>query len=76
MCKIHHAAFDSKLLGIRPDLTLHVRQDVLLEVDGWMLEGGIQATHNKSLEVLPASTSAQPDSVRLESRYAEFLQPQ
>jgi putative restriction endonuclease len=39
LCKIHHAAFDHSILGIRPDLTLHVRQDILEEVDGWMLRG-------------------------------------
>lgn len=73
MCKIHHAAFDSQILGIRPDLTLHVRQDVLDEADGWMLEGGIQAVHNRALAVVPTMRNARPDAVRLEERYAEFL---
>lgn len=73
MCKIHHAAFDSRILGIRPDLTLHVREDVLDEVDGWMLKGGIQAVHNKSLEVIPTTPTARPDPVRLDERYAAFL---
>ena len=73
MCKIHHAAFDSRILGVRPDLTLHVRQDVLDEIDGWMLQGGIQGVHNKDLEVVPSLRAARPDPVRLEERYAEFL---
>lgn len=73
MCKIHHAAFDSKILGIRPDLTLHVRQDVLDERDGWMLTGGIQGVHNTSLAVLPSSRAAQPSRDRLEQRYSEFV---
>lgn len=73
LCKIHHAAFDSKILGIRPDLTLHVRQDVLEEVDGWMLKGGIQGVHNQSLAVLPTAKAARPSPARLERRYAEFL---
>lgn len=73
LCKIHHAAFDHRILGIRPDLTLHVRPDILEEVDGWMLKGGIQGVHDKSLEVIPATKSAQPDPARLETRYAEFL---
>lgn len=72
LCKIHHAAFDRSILGVRPDLTLHVRQDVLDEVDGWMLKGGIQGVHNKSLEVLP-NKAARPDRARLEERYASFL---
>lgn len=73
LCKIHHAAFDAKLLGIRPDLTLHVRSDVLDEVDGWMLKGGIQEVHNRSLEVLPTLRRDHPDIVRLDERYSEFL---
>lgn len=73
LCKIHHAAFDHKILGIRPDLTLHVRQDVLEEIDGWMLRGGIQGVHDKRLEVLPRERAARPDAIRLEYRYDEFL---
>ena len=73
LCKIHHAAFDSKLVGIRPDLTLHVRADVLDEVDGWMLKGGIQGVHNAKLEIVPRNRRAKPDPIRLEQRYAEFL---
>lgn len=73
LCKIHHAAFDANLLGIRPDLTLHVRDDVLQETDGWMLAGGIQGVHNTSLEILPRARALRPDPDRLEERYAEFL---
>ena len=73
MCKIHHAAFDSKILGIRPDLSLHVRQEILDEHDGWMLKGGIQGVHNTSLAVLPSVRAARPDVERLEQRYADFL---
>lgn len=73
LCKIHHAAFDAGILGVRPDLSLHVRQDVLEEVDGWMLKGGIQAVHNTKLAVIPGAQSARPDAVRLDERYAEFL---
>lgn len=73
MCKIHHAAFDAKILGVRPDLSLHVRKDVLDEIDGWMLKGGIQGIHNKNLEVIPSARAARPDPDRLEQRYAHFL---
>lgn len=73
LCKIHHAAFDNRILGVRPDLSLHVRQDVLEEVDGWMLKGGIQEIHNKVLEIVPRVKLARPDPARLEERYAEFL---
>lgn len=73
LCKIHHAAFDHSILGVRPDLTLHVRQDILEEVDGWMLKGGIQGVHNTSLGVIPSVNSARPSPERLEERYAAFL---
>ena len=73
LCKIHHGAFDANILGIRPDLTLHVRADVMDEVDGWMLAGGIQGVHNRPLEILPKSRASRPDPVRLEERYAAFL---
>lgn len=74
MCKIHHAAFDSRILGIRPDdLTLHIRQDVLDEVDGPMLRHGLQDMHDRTLMKLPRSRAAQPDRTRLETRYEEFV---
>lgn len=73
MCKIHHAAFDSEILGVRPDLTLHVRQDVLLERDGPMLRHGLQEMHNHKLMKLPTQRAARPDRSRLEERYEHFL---
>lgn len=73
MCKIHHAAFDLRILGVRPDLSLHVRQDILDEVDGPMLRHGLQEMHNRRLMKVPSRRAAQPDRDRLEERYAEFL---
>lgn len=73
LCKIHHAAFDKDFVGIRPDLTLHVRTDLLAEQDGWMLDGGIKGIHNSHLAVLPKRHDAQPDPTRLARRYARFL---
>lgn len=74
MCKIHHAAFDSKILGIRPDdLSLHIRQDILDEVDGPMLRHGLQDMHGRRLMKLPRSRHALPDSTRLRARYEDFL---
>lgn len=73
MCRIHHAAFDSKILGVRPDLTLHIRGDVLLEEDGPMLRHGLQEMHNHRLMKLPTHSAARPDRARLEERYEQFL---
>lgn len=73
MCKIHHAAFDSKILGIRPDLTLHIRGDILAEHDGPMLKHGLQEMHNAKLMKVPTRRAARPDRSRLDERYEEFL---
>jgi putative restriction endonuclease len=73
MCKIHHAAYDNRILGIRPDLTLHVRDDILAEVDGPMLRHGLQEMHDRPLMTVPKVKAARPDQARLERRYAEFL---
>jgi len=37
LCKLHHAAFDRHILGVRPDLVVEVRLDILREVDGPMV---------------------------------------
>ena len=71
LCKIHHAAFDHNILGIRPDLQVEVRVDVLEEVDGPMLLHGIQAMHGTKLAV-PSRRKEKPDSDRLEERYKKF----
>ncbi len=39
LCKLHHAAFDRHFLGVRPDLTVELRPDVLREPDGPMRRG-------------------------------------
>lgn len=74
LCKMHHAAFDSNILGIRPaDLRLEIRLDVLEEVDGPMLKFGLQAHHGDQLKV-PRASIDQPDRNRLELRYEAFRQ--
>ena len=72
LCKIHHAAFDSNLIGIRPDFRMIVNSAILKEVDGPMLKHGIQELH-KSIIHLPRSTKLRPDKYRLEMRFQEFL---
>ena len=71
MCKIHHAAFDSNILGVRPDLSVHIRQDVLDEVDGPMLRHGLQGMHNLRLTP-PRARDSQPDTNRLKSATPPF----
>lgn len=71
LCKIHHAAYDRGIIGVRPDYVVHVREDVLLEVDGPMLRHGIQDVHGWRLE-LPKRLADHPDRDRLAERYATF----
>lgn len=71
MCKIHHAAFDGNLLGISPDCTIHINNDLLHETDGPMLRHGLQEMHGRVL-VLPARRVERPDRDRLAARWAEF----
>lgn len=73
LCKMHHAAYDTNILGIRPDLIVQIRPDVLEEADGPMLRYGIQAHHGQPLMVVPTVRRDRPDRDRLEARYREFL---
>lgn len=73
LCKLHHAAFDRNIIGIRPDLVIEISTKVLHEIDGPMLIHGLQGFHDASL-VVPAHLSHRPDPERLEERYEEFTQ--
>lgn len=75
LCKVHHAAFDRNILGIRPDLIVQIREDILAEVDGPMLRHGLQEIHGQSLSVLPRRSSDQPDRQLLEERWNQFRRP-
>lgn len=71
LCKIHHAAFDSNIIGITPDFKMMVREDILREKDGPMLRHGIQQLHEQKI-LLPKSKKLWPDHDRLEVRYKRF----
>ncbi|MDE0177611.1 MAG: HNH endonuclease [Gammaproteobacteria bacterium] len=71
LCKIHHAAYDSDLIGISPDYTVHVRRDVRDETDGPMLLHGLQELH-ESRVALPNRRADRPDRDRLAWRYERF----
>ncbi len=72
LCKIHHAAFDTNILGVSPDYNIKVRKDILDEVDGPMLKYGLQSLNNKKL-ILPHNKIDWPDKNRLSTRYNKFL---
>jgi len=74
-CKLHHAAFDQHIHGVRPDLVIEVRTDIVAEVDGPMLRHGLQGFQGERPIVPPhPRTPAPPHSAAtfLEERYAGF----
>lgn len=71
LCSIHHRAFDANVMGVRPDLVIEVRRDILDEIDGPMLRHGLQEMAGRRLDV-PRRIQFKPDPSRLEERYAQF----
>jgi putative restriction endonuclease len=72
LCKLHHAAFDSFFLAVRPDYTIEVRPSILAESDGPMLLYGLKQMHDQPIQ-LRRSRVDRPDPARLQSRYERFL---
>jgi putative restriction endonuclease len=73
MCKIHHAAYDSNILGIRPDFVVQIRSDLLAEIDGPMLQHGLKERHDQPLMVLPKMRRERPGVEFLGPRFESFL---
>lgn len=71
LCRIHHAAFDANILGVDPDLRVHIRGDVLDENDGPMLKHGLQEMHGRLITV-PRNSRLQPKRDYLAERFARF----
>ena len=71
LCKLHHAAFDTNIIGIRPDLILEVRKDVLAEIDGPMLQHGLQGMHGQTI-LVPDRAALRPRREFLDERYELF----
>ncbi len=71
LCKIHHAAYDQNIVGVRPDLRVEVRRDILAEIDGPTLQHGLQEMAGVEL-LRPQRADAQPDRIALEERFEEF----
>ena len=71
LCRIHHGAYDINILGVDPDYRIHVREDVLEEVDGPMLRHGLQEMDGAKL-VLPGRSELRPKRDYLEERFDRF----
>lgn len=72
LCKIHHAAFDSHLLGIDPDYKVHINERLLEEIDGPMLEHGLKEMHLTEITT-PTQKSLKPDRDKLAHKFELFM---
>jgi putative restriction endonuclease len=71
LCTLHHAAFDRQIVGVRPDLKIEVRRDILEEIDGPMLRHGLQEIDGCKL-LVPRNENLRPRLEFLEARYDLF----
>jgi putative restriction endonuclease len=71
LCALHHAAFDHHFLGVRPDLVVDLRADVLREANGPMLRYGLQGFQGARLHV-PRAEPLRPNRDYLAERYELF----
>jgi len=71
LCKLHHAAFDAYIIGVTPDLEVRVRLDILEEIDGPMLQHGLQGFQNRRIHV-PRADHHKPNRDFLAERYDLF----
>jgi len=70
LCSIHHRAFDQDLVGVAPDLRVHVSRRLLEDEDGPMLDV-LKGFHGTVIEA-PSRRLWRPDPERLEVRFARF----
>lgn len=73
LCKIHHQAYDSNLMGISGDRKVAVHPRLLSDSDGPMLRHGLQEMHGIEIHV-PRARQHQPDAERLQARFRRFRQ--
>jgi putative restriction endonuclease len=71
LCRIHHRAYDVNILGVDPDYVIHLRRDVLEEIDGPMLRHGLQEIHETRIHV-PRRESLRPHRDYLAERFERF----
>lgn len=74
LCRIHHGAYDTNIMGISPDYTVHVRPSVLETSDGPTLQHSIKGVDGQSLRQLPRQRNEHPDKALLDERFEVFQQ--
>jgi putative restriction endonuclease len=70
LCSIHHRAFDEDLVGVAPNLRVHVSPRLLEDEDGPMLDV-LKGFHGAAIEA-PSRKAWRPDPELLEARFARF----
>ena len=70
LSKIHHAAFDSHLIGIDPDYRLHISERLLCQSDGPVL-AALKRLRDGTIH-LPIRIKDRPDRDRLALRFERF----
>ncbi|WP_454195988.1 HNH endonuclease [Nocardia sp. Marseille-Q1738] len=72
LCKLHHAAYDTNLIGISPEYEIHVGKQLMQDQhEGPMLRYGLKAMDGQHL-ALPHRRKDWPSPERLEERFSEF----
>lgn len=72
MSNLHHAAYDSNLIGINPDGIIVVSDRLLEKNDGPLLELGLKALRGSMIK-LPKVGELRPDRDALAFRFEDFL---
>jgi putative restriction endonuclease len=72
LCKIHHGAYDSNIIGISPDYKIHVRDSVLATFDGPTLQHSIKEMDGEELRQIPELITSRPDRELLAERFEKF----
>lgn len=72
LCRIHHGAYDTDILGISPEYRIHIRTEVLETFDGPTLQHSLKEMHGESLRQLPTQRSSRPDRDFLAERFEKF----
>jgi putative restriction endonuclease len=70
LCSIHHRAFDHDLVGVAPNLKVHVSRRLLEDDDGPMLDV-LKGFHGTTIEA-PTKQLWRPDPERLAVRFERF----
>ena len=71
LCRLHHGAYDTDLMGIRPDGVIELSKALLETRDGPTLEYGLIGFSGKSIKQ-PSSQEDRPSKIFLEERFTRF----